>query len=67
MKGASGFSYTDRVRISLDAGCDMVLICNNREGAIEAIKYMENNNISTWLNRINDAKEKIIMERIRGE
>ena len=47
MKGASGFSYADRVRISLDAGCDMVLICNNREGAIEAIKYMENNNITT--------------------
>jgi beta-N-acetylhexosaminidase len=47
MKGASGFSYVDRVRISLDAGCDMVLICNNRKGAIEAIKYMENNNITT--------------------
>jgi beta-N-acetylhexosaminidase len=47
MKGASGFSYADRVKISLDAGCDMVLICNKREGAIEAIKYMENNNIST--------------------
>jgi len=38
MGGASGFgSYSDRCELAHVAGCDMMLICNNREGAIEAL------------------------------
>lgn len=39
MKGAStvGDSYSDRANQALQAGCDMVLVCNNRAAAIEAV------------------------------
>jgi beta-N-acetylhexosaminidase len=46
MKGAGENSYAERVDLSLSAGCDMVLICNNRDGVFEAIEYMEEKKIS---------------------
>jgi len=30
-------SFTDRATVAMEAGCDMVLVCNNREGAIEVL------------------------------
>jgi beta-N-acetylhexosaminidase len=46
MTGAGENSYAERVDLSLSAGCDMVLICNNRDGVFEAIEYMEEKKIS---------------------
>jgi beta-N-acetylhexosaminidase len=34
-------SMTDRAYAALDAGCDMVLVCNDRAGAIEVIEVIE--------------------------
>lgn len=37
---AVGGTYTDRVNMALQAGCDMVLVCNNRSAALEVIAQL---------------------------
>ncbi len=34
-------SFSDRARIALDAGCDMVLVCNHPEGAQDVLQSLE--------------------------
>lgn len=42
MEGASvaGERYSDRARSALQAGCDMVLVCNNRAGALDVLESL---------------------------
>ena len=45
MLGAGNDLCYEKVEKSLKAGCDMVLICNDRNGAKQAIDFMENKDI----------------------
>jgi len=52
MEGTNEFiSFYDKTKNAINSGCEMILICNNREGVKDALKYFENNNL--------EASEKI--------
>jgi len=46
MKGADvAGGYESKAKMALDAGCDMILVCNCPEGAVEVLSYMEKQNV----------------------
>ncbi len=59
MQGASaiGNSHAERAQLALQAGCDMVLICNNRTAAIEILEQ---------LGEINDPVSHLRLARMHG-
>ena len=41
MKGADqAGGYVDKAALALEAGCDMVLVCNHRDGALEVLDWL---------------------------
>ena len=45
MLGSGNESLSNKVEMSLDAGCDMVIICNDRSGVKEVIEYLDKNDV----------------------
>ena len=45
MLGSGNHSLIDKVKMSLNAGCDMVIICNDRSGVKEVIEYLDKTDI----------------------
>ena len=45
MKGAGDFSMGEKAMKSIDAGCEMVLVCNDYDGTMEVIDAFEKNNV----------------------
>ena len=46
MKGADvAGGYESKAKMALDAGCDMILVCNCPEGTVEVLSYMEKQNV----------------------
>ena len=46
MEGTNEFKrFYDKTKNAIISGCEMILICNNREGAKDALKYFEENKI----------------------
>ena len=43
MLGSGNENLTKKVKMSLDAGCDMLIICNYRSGVKEVIEYLDKN------------------------
>ena len=46
MKGSGDIPIHEKVMNSLDAGCDMIIICNDRESVLVAIKTLDDNQIN---------------------
>ncbi len=45
MQGVAQFgSYTERAKMALQAGCDMVIVCNNRKAALEVVNGLDDYN-----------------------
>ncbi len=59
MQGASVISnnYDERAKAALEAGCDMVLVCNNRQGAIQVLDHLKD---------INDPVAHLRLARMHG-
>lgn len=43
MLGSGNENLTNKVKMSLDAGCDMLIICNDRSGVKKVIEYLDKN------------------------
>jgi beta-N-acetylhexosaminidase len=81
MKGADFVGgIDDKVQKALESGCTMILICNDRSGALQALNFMEKNSTSqsstltslkaskilSWEKLENDPRRKDIINQINN-
>jgi beta-N-acetylhexosaminidase len=79
MFGAGDESFSDKAINSLEAGCDMILVCNNRNEVINVINAFDQNNVSLsskmskmtkklkvdWDNLIKSTRRGAIKEKLK--
>ena len=79
MFGAGDESFTDKATKSIEAGCDMIIVCNNRNEAINVIDAFDENNVSLsskifnmtkklkvdWNKLIKSKRREIIKEKLK--
>lgn len=67
MEGASVVgSYEERARLALEAGCDAVLVCNNRQGALAVLNSLEAEAVSPS-KRLGTMRAKRYIDRVALE
>jgi len=80
MLGSGNESLNYKVKMSFDAGCDMVIICNDRSGVKEVMEYLDKNDVKqtsgiseikssikiNWNELSNDRRAIAIKEKLKN-
>ena len=80
MLGSGNESLSNKVEMSLDAGCDMVIICNDRSGVKEVIEYLDKTDVEqtsgiseiksskkiNWNDLLNNNRALAIKEKLKN-
>jgi beta-N-acetylhexosaminidase len=57
MKGAEvAGEFCNRAQLALEAGCDMILVCNNPEAAMQVVEYLQQS--QTYINPVSSQRLK---------
>jgi beta-N-acetylhexosaminidase len=80
MLGSGNESLSNKVEMSLDAGCDMVIICNDRSGVKEVIEHLDKTDVEqtsgiseiksskkiNWNDLLNNNRALAIKEKLKN-